>query len=86
MNPKHSSKHFYSILGLGMSYYKEGCKFRWSEEDRVLKHKNKIKRETKSPHEYLDIVLGLLVVGSPSVSREFRPSKILAFGTGSSGT
>ena len=40
--PKALSKAFYFVLGLGMPYYKEGCKFRWSEEDRVLKHKNKI--------------------------------------------
>ena len=44
--PKSLSKAFCFILGLGMLYYKEGCKFRWLEEDRVLKHKNKIKRET----------------------------------------
>ena len=44
--PKALFKAFYSILGLGMSYYKEGWKFMWSEEDRVLKHKNKIKSET----------------------------------------
>ena len=44
--PKALSKAFYFILGLGMPYYKEECKFRWSEKDRVLKNKNKIKRET----------------------------------------
>jgi len=46
--PKALSKAFLFcfILGLGMSYYKEGCKFRWFVDDRVLKHKNKIKRET----------------------------------------
>ena len=65
--PKALSKAFYFVLGLIMSYYKEGCKFRWSEEDRMLKHKNKIQRETKSPHEHLDIVCGLLVAGSPNI-------------------
>ena len=76
MNPKRASSIFNFVLGLGMPYYKEGCKFRWFEEDRML----------KSPHEHLDIVLGLLVVGSPSVSREFRPSKVLACGAESSST
>ena len=78
--PKALSKAFYFVLGLDMSYYKEGCKFRWSKEDRVLKHKCKIKRETKSPHEHLDIVYGLLVVGSSIMSREFRLSEVLTFG------
>ena len=41
-NPKRSSKLLCFVLDLGMPYYKEGCKFRWFEEDRVLKHKNKI--------------------------------------------
>ena len=46
--PKALSKAFMFVLGLGMPHYKEGCKFRWSKEDRVLKHKNKIKREIGS--------------------------------------
>ena len=68
-----------------MPYYKEGCKFRWFEEDRVLKKKNKIKRETKSPHEHLDIVCGLLVVRSPGVRRKFQLSEVPTFGAGSPG-
>ena len=68
-----------------MPYYKEGCKFRWSEEHRVLKHKSKIKRDTKSPHEHLDIVYGLLVVKRSSVSQEFRLSEVSTFGAGSPG-
>ena len=43
---KHSLMLLFHVLGLGWSYYKEGCKFRWSGEDRVLKYKIKIKRET----------------------------------------
>ena len=46
--PKALSKAFVFCFGLGMLYYKEEYKFRWSEEDRVLKHKNKIKRETQN--------------------------------------
>ena len=46
--PKTLSKAFYFVLDLGMPYYKEGCKFKWYEKDRVLKHKNKIKRETQN--------------------------------------
>ena len=61
------------ILSLGLSYYKEGCKFRWSEEDRVLKYKIKNqKRDTLALHEHLEVVFVTLVVGSPDVSREFR--------------
>jgi hypothetical protein len=48
-----------------MPYYKEGCRFRWSEEDRVLKHKFKIKREIKkSPHEHLVALCRLSPAGS----------------------
>jgi hypothetical protein len=42
------SKVLYFVLSLGSAVLKEGCKFRWSEEDRVLKQKHKIKRETQN--------------------------------------
>ena len=38
----------------------------------MLKHKNKI----KTPHEHLDIVCRLFVVGSPDVNRNTRLSEV----------
>ena len=42
----------------------------------MLKHKNKIKRETKSPHEHLDVVYGLLLVGNPGDSQNSQLSEV----------
>ena len=41
------SLHF-MLLSLDMTYYKEGCKLIWSEKDRVLKYKIKIKERHSS--------------------------------------
>ena len=57
------------LLSLGIPYYKEGCKLSWSEEDIVLKHKNKIKRETLALHEHIEYFSVTVGVGSPDVSQ-----------------
>ena len=67
------------VLSLGLSYYKEGCKFRLSEEDRVLKFKFKIKRERhSSTSRTLRLFLVFLIVGSPDVRWEFQQLKVAA--------
>ena len=51
------SLHF-MLLSLGMPYYKEECKLNWSEEDRVLKYKIKIKERHSSTSRARRIVFG----------------------------
>ena len=42
----------------------------------MLKHKNKIKRETLALHEHIEYFSVTVGVGSPDVSRNSRPSKV----------